>query len=286
MTALQDFTGIPEPDPEIESALELVQRPAARPEFKADLQGRFLAAAQASAQISSSSQGSFPLPAAAAGRRRMLLRVGGLLAAGMLIAVGFFFLQSPAPRWSVLDLGAGSIVHADGVPVASEDLTALARTLQHAREIEVSQGRLVLRVGDLSLFDLDAGTRVAFAGFDRGFPGKPYEVRAMSGRLRVRTGPGFDGKRMNVKGDVVDAEVSGTALAIDYEEAGTCVCCLHGQVRVIAKTLGPAPRTLDPEHMCLVHRDSSEPLWGAPPVHHAEPMRALDRRALEIWPPR
>jgi len=56
----------------------------------------------------------------------------------------------------------------------------------------------------------------------------------------------------------MEVTVTGTAFAIDYEEPGTCVCCLHGGVQVTAKAMGPDPKPVPPERMCLVYRGSHE----------------------------
>ena len=266
-------------DPEVESALAGVERPAACPKFRERLRARFCSEVAPAPPISFADE--------AARRRQTLLRIGGLIAAGLILAVGFIFLQSPAPRWRVLDLAAGSVVKADGKPVPSDDPTELARVLQHARDIEVEKGDLVVQVDDLSLFDLGEGTHVAFTGFLRSAPGNPYEIRAMSGRLRARTGPGLSGHTMRVNADVMEVTVTGTAFAIDYEEPGTCVCCLHGGVQVTAKAMGSDPKPVPPERMCLVYRGSHESegaKWGGSPEKHAAPLKALEARALEIWP--
>ncbi len=266
-------------DPEVESALSTVARPVARSEFREGLRRRFCSELAPAPAISFADE--------AARRRQTLLRFGGLVAAALILAIGFVFLQSPAPRWRVLDLAAGSVVKADGKAVPVDDPTALARVLQHASDIEVEKGDLIVQVDDLALFDISEGTRVAFAGFLRSAPGNPYEVRAMSGRLRARTGPGFSGHTMKVAADVMDVTVTGTAFAIDYEEPGTCVCCLHGEVQVTSKALGPDAKPVPPERMCLVYRqphETGDSKWGGAPDKHAAPLRALEARALAIWP--
>lgn len=262
-------------DVDVEHALGKVACPPARAEFREGLRRRFCDCSEADSPPS----------------RRFGLGILGLMAAAAVLAVGyFFFFPSNTTEWRVLEIATGSIVKADGVSLPVEDPAALARGLQGAREIFVERGDLVLQVGDLSLFDLGEGTRVAFAGFDDPDPTASYEVRATSGRLRARTGPGFAGRRMRVQADVIAAVVTGTAFAVDYEKDGTCVCCLHGTVEVVSEATGPEPRRVEPKHMCLVFttrikgaHDDREPLWGDPPASHAEPLMSLEARALEIW---
>ena len=257
---------------EIESALASVARPCARARFKDDLRRRFLVPETA-----------FADPRDAERRRRTLLRVGGLLAAAVILMIGYVVIEPPAPRWKVVDLGAGAVVKADGEVLENREPDALARRLQRAREIEVQNGDLVVQIDDLALFDLGPGTRATFAGFDRSRAGNPFEVRAAAGRLRGRTGPGFRGHTMLVATDVMDVTVVGTAFAIDYEEQGTCICCLHGEVQVAAKALGAGPMPVPPQRMCLVFRDARGPVWGGSPGKHADPLRALEERAALIW---
>jgi len=256
-----------EHDTEVEEALATVPRPAARAEFRRELRRRFLDGAGAS-----SARGrSFGKPFIA------------LLAAVAVLAAGYFLMRPSGPSWRVLHVAPDSLVKADGQTLPIEDPAALARDLRNAREILVETGDLVLQVGDLSLFDLGEGTRVAFAGFDDPGTSATYEVRASSGRLRARTGPGFAGRRMRVQADVMAAVITGTAFAVDYEAEGTCICCLHGIVEIASDATGPDPRAIEPRRMCFVSRADHEALWGDPPPSHAQPLQSLEARAREIW---
>ncbi|MFN0008111.1 MAG: FecR domain-containing protein [Planctomycetota bacterium] len=256
-----------EHDAEVEDALRAVGSPACRAEFREELRRRFCEGSQLSSP-----------PA-----RRFAAPMIALLAAAAVLAAGYFLTRPSAPAWRVLEVAPGSIVKADGAPLPVEDPDALARGLRNAREIVVEKGELVLQVGDLSLFGLSGGTRVAFAGFDDPDSTRSYEVRANAGRLRARTGPGFAGRRMRVQADVMAVLVTGTAFALDYETEGTCVCCLHGTVEMVSEATGPGSRAVEPDRMCLVFRDQREPLWGGSPDSHAEPLVRLEALALEIW---
>lgn len=256
-----------ENDAEVEDALRAVGNPACRAEFREELRRRFCDCSKLSSP-----------PA-----RRFGVPILALLAAAVMLAAGYFLMRPSAPAWRVLHVAPDSVVKADGASLPIEDPAALARGLRNAREILVERGDLVLQVGDLSLFDLGEGTRVAFAGFDDRGPAASYEVRASSGRLRARTGPGFAGRRMRVQADVMAAVVTGTAFAVDYEAEGTCICCLHGIVEIASEATGSGPRTIEPNRMCFVSRADLEALWGDPPTSHAQPLLSLEARALEIW---
>src|SRR5262249_12277750 len=273
MTDGQGKGAVPEIDVEVERVLASAGRPAARPGFPADRRRRFLAPEPAAAPAT-------VLATDPVRRRSVAFRVVSLLAAAVILAVGYFLLEPSVPRWKVLDLAEGSVVKVDGAAVSTGDRVALARTLQRAREIEIEKGDLIVQIEDIALFDLGAGTRASFVGFDRKTPGAPFELKALSGRLRGRTGPGFQGRKMMVAADLMDVTVTGTAFAVDYEPHGTCICCLHGDVVMVSKAAGPEPHVITPDHMCLIYRDARSPKWGAPPEHHAVPLRALEQRAL------
>jgi len=257
-------------DAGIEGALRTLEHPAARPEFRDELRRRFLDGASA----------------AAPARRRPGPRIVGLLAAAaVLLAAGYFLLRPRPAAWRVLEIAPGSVVKADGAILPTDDLDVLAGYLRGAREIVLERGELVLQVGDVSLFDLGEGTRVAFAGFGPGTKDGPLSVVASSGRLRARTGPGFAGHTMDVRAGSTELTVTGTAFAVDYEDVGTCVCCLHGSVAIAAQAIGPDSMAIQPGKMCLVFRDDREPLWGESPAAHAQPLERLEERARELWRP-
>jgi hypothetical protein len=268
------------PDPVMEHALAVVARPLARPAFREDLRRRFCS------EVPTAEREATPVPFhdPRDSRRRTFLRYGGLLAAAGILAIGFVVLESPAPRWKVVHVPEGSVVKIDGKAAPVDDTSALARSLSRAKEIEVEHGDLVLQIDDLVLFEADEGTRVAFEGFDRRGSGTEYSVRVPSGRLRAVTGPSFPGHTMKVEADLVDATVTGTAFAVDYEDHGTCVCCLEGEVQVSGPAIGANPMSVPPEHMCLVYRKiEAPPRWASAPFWHADPLRKLEDRAREIW---
>ena len=243
---------------EVESALRRCGHPAARTEFRDDLRRRFLACSPAEASV-----------------HRSRPRVGAWLAAALVVlAAGYFLLRPRESAWRVLEVAPGSVVQADGAVLPTGDLEVFADALRGAREIVVERGDLVLRIGDVALFDLGEGTRASFDGFGR--EGAALTVLASAGRLRARTGPGFAGRTMQVRAGSTSFTVTGTAFAVDYEEAGTCVCCLHGSVAMAAQAIEPGT-------LCFVFRDDREPLWGESPEAHAEPLRRLEERARELW---
>jgi ferric-dicitrate binding protein FerR (iron transport regulator) len=205
-----------------------------------------------------------------------------LLVAGLLALLGYLALRPATASWKVLDVADGTVIRADGVPVATADRNLLARTLADAAVIEVERGDLVLQFGDIALFDLGEGARAAFGSPVEREDAVPLEVQAFAGRLRGRTGPGFRGRRMHVSADVMDLVVTGTAFAVDYEAEGTCVCCLHGEVEITSKALGSEAKPVPEGRMCLVYRSELEPAWGGPPDAHAAPLLRLEERARAL----
>src|SRR6185369_13342982 len=85
---------------------------------------------------------------------------------------------------------------------------------------------------------------------------------ALAGHVRVTTGPGFAGQQMLVHSDVMDATIVGTAFAVDYEEKGTCVCCMHGEVEVRSTTAEGDWKPVKPGTMCFAFREPGQKaLW-------------------------
>jgi len=278
-------------DPEVESALASVMRPKARREFRESLRRRFCSGGAESQRVPTAEPQrvppleAFPEPGLDrnAARRRTFLRFGGLLAAAAILAIGFIFLASPAPRWKVIELGDETVVKIDGKAFPVDDRDSLARALQRAKESEVEKGDMLLQVENLALFDISEGTRVAFEGFDLHGDGTEYELRVPSGRLRGVTGPAFHGRKMKVDADLFQGTIVGTAFAVDYEPHGTCLCCLDGEVEMDCSALH-THEGIPATKMCLIYRDGkTPPKHGDNPPKHRAPLQALEDRARTIW---
>jgi len=255
-----------EPDVHLRSALERLERPAARPEFRAALKERFLAEAVAGgasqAAISARS-------APSSGRRLVLLGVALVAAAGIVLTL--FLKKERAPVWRVHGESSATSVLVDGLAVRVDDTALLVQALGSARELEVRGGHLRLCVRDEVWIQLADGTRLSQMRFAAA---GPYQAKTDRGSLAVLTLPAFGGRGMRVITEDFDLEVVGTTFAVDVYASGSCLCTLEGSVE--CRPAGAAAaKSVGSGQMCFAFRDRSTPLWGTASESHLEPLRSL-----------
>jgi ferric-dicitrate binding protein FerR (iron transport regulator) len=164
--------------------------------------------------------------------RQAMTRWGSaaLAAAAALLAVS---LLNQGPEWRVTAVRGAGMVTLDGVPIPTNHLDELRRRIKpgvfaqlgDSVEIEIaSEGTLAL--------EFTSGTQASVPQP----PGRWFQRHALAevreGEIRAVTGRDFPGARFAVETPEARVVVTGTALAIICEPAGTCVCVLQGQVRV------------------------------------------------------
>lgn len=289
-----------EPDLELRRVLGGLERPAARPEFRAALRERFLAEAsdastadprldaassamRTSAKPSESAStpfGKAPTSSREADDapqpRRRVVWIAAALTAAAAIVLTVFLTRPRTALWRVHGDSSATTVLIDGVPLRVDDTARLVEALLVARELETVGGNLRLCVRDEAWIELAPGTKLSQMKFAAA---GPYQVRADRGSLAVATLPTFGGRGMRVLTDDVDLQVTGTIFGVDVDARGTCLCTLEGSVRCIPIG-GQAPKPVDGGHMCYAYRDKSEPKWGAAYEPHLTPLREL-RAAIE-----
>ncbi len=255
-------------DPELERALRGVERPSARPEFRAALKQRFVASDEAA-----------PAPEPAPRRRFGLVLLGGALAAAAAIVLVFLLKRAPEPTWVVLDGSGTGSVRIDGRPFDGADRQGVADALLSAREIETSTTPLRVLLRDEMVLELGPRTRLSQV---RLAAAGAWSLRADAGSLRVATGPRFGGRGLAVHTADLALDVTGTIFAVDVDDHGSCVCCLEGSVA--CKPDGSdAARPVESGRMCFAYRDRSAPSWGAGYEPHGRPLAALQAWARERW---
>lgn len=247
------------PDPKLHRALTALERPPARPEFRAALRERFLAGAAHEVA-----------PAAPAPRRRLALLAGALAAAAALV-VTLFLTRPRAAVWQVHAASTATAVLVDGIAFRLDDPAPLVEALGTARELEVQGGTLRLGVRDEVWIELADDARLSQMKFAAA---GPYQARAERGSLRVATLPAFGGRGMRVTTADFDLQVTGTVFGVDVSDAGSCLCTLAGSVRC-DPTGAPGAGPVAEGRMCFVYRDGAAPLWGAAHARHLEPLRHL-----------
>ncbi len=255
-------------DGDLRSALDHLERPAARPEFRAALKERFLAGAAAESAASAPQSAR---SASATPPRRRLVLLGAALAAAAAVVLTLFLTKVRAPAWRVHDASSATSVVVDGVALRVDDRGLLAEALGSARELEVRGGILRLCVRDEAWIEIADGTRLSQMKFAAA---GPYQVKTDRGSLAVSTLPAFAGRGMRVLTDDFDLQVTGTAFAVDVDALGSCLCTLEGSVqcRPAGATAG---KSVASGQMCFAYHDGSAPLWGAAHASHLEPLRAL-----------
>lgn len=260
---------------DLRRALEHVERPSARPAFRADLKQRFLAGAIDSA-VATSQPTSRPTPArspsanAPAPRRHLLLLAGAMVAAAAVVLT-LFLTKVRAPLWRIHGSSTATQVIVDGIAIDRADEARLVKAIGAARELEVHGGTLRLCVRDEAWLELADGTRLSQMRFAAT---GAYELRTDTGSLGVATLPAFAGRGMRIHTADLALSVTGTVFAVDVDAETTCLCTLEGSVMCEpAGGAGPAPVTAG--RMCLAFRDRRPAEWMPAYEPHLRPLRDL-----------
>ena len=156
-----------------------------------------------------------------------------LLPAAVMLLLVAISLPGPDPSWKVLDaLGQGRIVVDEGT-ILARDPKLPGRSIAAGARVAIADGIILdLVVDDTLLFELADGTDMDLprrAG--RGF-GRPLLVELRAGELRLKTGPGFSGKRLHILTADARTEVVGTTVSVYKESELTCVCVLDGEALI------------------------------------------------------
>jgi len=223
-----------EPSPELERALERLRPSGARPEFAERLRREFVAGELAERP------GATTVSAPRARRW-----IPWAIAAGILLVVLPFLFptRGPGPTWTVLDPPAGGSLQVDGKLVPFSEDAALAAALEKALRIETAEIPIRLRLRDLLVLELAAGSSLRVQSTRTEILGSPspLELELERGGLAVVTSPGFEGSRLEILTAQAAVAVTGTAFAVDVVPGmGTCVCCSGGSI-VVRSRLGEAP---------------------------------------------
>jgi hypothetical protein len=262
-----------EPGADLQHVLARLERPTARPEFRAELRERFLAGSEAASPHVGSTDAIRAGPqgdASARGGRRLVLLAGALAAAAAIVLM-LFLTRTRTSLWRVHPGSTASSVVVDGVAMRVDDPARLAEALATARDLETVGGMLRISVRDEAWIELAPGTRLTQMKFAAA---GPYELFADRGSLAVATTPAFGGRGMRVRTAELDMRVTGTVFGVDVTESGSCLCTLEGSVRC-EPTGGKGPQAVDSGRMCFGFRDRRAPTWGGAHEEHLKPLRDL-----------
>lgn len=182
------------------------------------------------------------------------------------------------PRWELLSTrGSGDVV-VDGVPVPIADDAELARRLKPGARLRLpADGQLEIASPGQFAFQVTPGTDLTLPAAPGRWFGRRTRAGVAGGEVRISTGAGFAGARLEVETPEVMVQVTGTTLAVIREPAGTCVCVLEGQVMVAARG-EPAGVPVDAGRLRFVFNDARPPLASNMRPQEEAPLRDFRAR--------
>jgi hypothetical protein len=267
-----------ERDEAMEAALSHVSRPLARAEFRDALRRRFVTAARGASTVPLVDMVEDP-PARDAGSRPARWAWPVAIAAAASV-VALLMIKPNESRWKVMDGPWTGNVVVDTVSIPVSDRVRLEKSLADAHEIETS-GRLELNFGKWYALDLAPGTHLTITPMEQRSRPEPLGFYVANGALRVTTGPDFHGAEMIVATQDLSARITGTNVGVDVLVDGTCVCCLHGEVKVVRPSQNAA--TVSMNGTLRVVRGRSEARDGEINHAHEPAMKELEEAARRLW---
>jgi ferric-dicitrate binding protein FerR (iron transport regulator) len=222
--------------PEEKRASEAVRSlapPPADAGYRARLKQEFASGALVAA---APSEGVRPLPVPF--YRRPALRWAALpvAAAAALVAVSTL---NQGPRWELISSRGEGVAVIDAVPVPMNHADELARRLKPGVRLRLPEGaELEIASRGQIAMQITPGTDVTLPEPPGRWFGRHARAGIAEGDLRITTGSGFRGARLEVETPEAIVEVTGTTLAVICEPGGTCVCVLEGRVTVAGRGEG------------------------------------------------
>ena len=275
----QDPTNRAEPDLDVDAlhareAVRGLPPVAPEPAYRAGLKAAFTSGEIASQerrpdgeQMAEPSLLPLPFP----GRHR--LWTGLAVAAALVIAVLAGVLNQ-GPSWRIAGIrGEGSIL-LDGRSLSVSDATLIGRRIPAGVRVQVSNAaELDLRADGVMVLQSTGGTDLILPPSPPRWFARRAAMHVQRGEIRVTTGPGFKGARLEVTTPDAAIAATGTTFAVILERTGTCVCVFEGTVAVGPRGTAPAPVTSG--NLRYVFRD------GSPPAD--KEMRDMERVKLAMF---
>lgn len=267
------------PAPRSDAELELLVRswrvPAARREFHARLRGAFLAAPPA---LSRARRGEREKshPPAPAGRRRVLRPWLIAAAAAVLIAVPLLRTGSTAPTWRAVELQQEVFAEVDGRAISLANAGELTRVFNRggcSMTLPECTTWFMRSDGLLIRYDSASAVRLAEPIDEEGREVLVIELKG--GALGASMGGGFTGvlRILTPRGRI---ELRGRAVAVEWLENGICICCREGQIRICLPD--GSEMLIESGNTGFLPHDSDE-VGTLDYVAHAESLEALHQTA-------
>jgi len=170
--------------------------------------------------------------------RRPALRWAALPVAAAAALVAASTLNQ-GPRWELISSRGEGVAVIDDVPVPMNHAGDLARRLRPGARLRLPEGgEIEIASRSQIAMQITPGTDVTLPEPPGRWFGRHARAGIAEGDLRITTGAGFRGARLEVETPEAIVEVTGTTLAVICEPAGTCVCVLEGRVTVAGRGEG------------------------------------------------
>lgn len=208
-----------------------------------------------------------------------------LVPAAAAVLLFALFLPRPAPSWVVQAVHGEGQIEIDGQTLATGEPDLLARALGSGGSVRLPEGvSLDLRLDDLMLLALVAGTDAAVPAPPEPGTEGPLIAEVRAGDLMVKTGPGFPGTELHILTTDGRTEIVGSVVSVYKGDGYTCVCVLEGKAQVGA----------DEEHLEAISQGMLKIMFGdgSPSIvadiaaKHKADLEQFNERYRDVFPPR
>jgi ferric-dicitrate binding protein FerR (iron transport regulator) len=164
--------------------------------------------------------------------RRWLSRPGIWAPVGVAAALAIVLVMNRGPSLELADVTGVGTVTVDGRAFETTDRAGLERWIKPGSRIALSEGvEIDVVYRETIVYQFAAAEATVPRAPARWF-GKTAECRLDNGEVRLLTGPGFQGARLEVTTPEGIIHVTGSLVSVFRDESGTCVCIHAGTASV------------------------------------------------------
>jgi ferric-dicitrate binding protein FerR (iron transport regulator) len=238
--------------------------------FEERLEERFVGGAFAAATLPGRRTGA---PVAAAPWLGFAAAAAILVAAGLVLNGGL--------NWSLNAVSGSGVMTVDGTGYSAAETETLPKRLAAGALVETdAQAGFEFLVPGVLVIEVMPGSRVMAPTIPNRWWGRSVEFGVATGEARLMTGPAFPGTELTVVTPEGTVLVTGTTIAVNRDESGTCVCVLNGTARI-----GTGPDDMEdvPSGMRKVMpSDGSAPFITEVKQMHLQGILKLEKRHPEL----
>lgn len=160
------------------------------------------------------------------------VRWAAIPAAAAAVVALVFFLNRDA-GWSIQPMSERGAIRVAGQPVDASVRGALARRLKPGVAVETGDdGHVELLADGVLLVEVMPASALTVPNARRSAGHDALAFGVTRGEVRLMTGPRFAGSDLEVTTPEGTVRITGTTVAIDRDDNGTCVCVMHGTAMV------------------------------------------------------